>query len=528
MNKNIHLIYSNDSLVEMEYIKRFLEFIGFQVTIFPFDYSTLDSLYNIMNYSEKNCGKAIEIVLNYFELNDFSSNKFLYEIGKCNCEYYGIERFYLYFNFDCKFFYMNKTPLCKNENIDKDNNITKSELRYNVLNNLIEKLFKNNEIEKESVKEILDCYFKCDNRDFKSNDDMFYLLSAKNNLDVINWSELNNESSLDKIYLNQYIKHIIDRLLELYKITSNKTDYFSLYTNINSALNIYDILILLTQYDINLLVKEDNSIYQIINDCNNNKYILSKYDQLIENVSSKYDLINLLFLFKRMNEWCMDDEIELNIHNEMLKLINNDTRIIENSKIYMSLANHEMQHKEFNLIEDFENSKCFHYLNLAKILNPLSVQAYYCLGKNFALCGKLKRAEAELSKLINVMTYSYNIENVRNKRNSFSYDIFKNLCTTYNLLAKISLGSNLEYSALNNINFQAYLSVDFKDALLEHVISDFDEISYQKFLDYQKDSLPVYKLYKELEPWTDIFKNNCDLKAILSDTEVLEKYKTYK
>ena len=313
MNKNIHLIYSNDSLVEMEYIKRFLEFIGFQVTIFPFDYSTLDSLYSIMNHSEKNCGKAIEIVLNYFELNDFFSNKFLYEIGKCNCEYYGIERFYLYFNFDYKFFYMNGTPLCKNENIDKDNNITKSELRYNVLNNLIEKLFKNNEIEKKSVKEILDCYFKCDNRDFKSNDDMFYLLSAKNNLDVINWSELNNESSFDKIYLNQYIKHIIDRLLELYKITSNKTDYFSLYTNINSALNIYDVITLLIQYDINLLVKEDNSIYQIINDCNNNKYILSKYDQIIENVSSKYDLINLLFLFKRMNEWCMDDEIELNI-----------------------------------------------------------------------------------------------------------------------------------------------------------------------------------------------------------------------
>ena len=521
MNKNIHLIYSNNSSVEMEYLKRFLEFIGFNVTIFPFNSSNLDSLYNIMNHSEKNCGKAIEIVLNYFELNDDPfSDKYLYEIAEYNCEQYGIERFYLYFNFDDKFFYIDETPLIKTENIDKDNDITKSELRYNVLNNLIEKIFKNNEPEKKFVKDIFNCYFKCDNEDFLSNDDMFYLLSAKNNLDIINWDEFNNVCYIDKIYLEPYIYHIIERLLELYKITYNKNDYFSLYTNINSALNIFDILNLLDLSDIYFLGERDKLINEIISDYDNDSFILSKYNQLIENVSSNYDLINLLFLFKGVNNAITSDLINI--------LMNEEKKITEYSKVYLFLGNCELHNEYIENINDFEKSKSFKYFNLAKIYNPLLSEAYYKLGENYTICGEFKRAESELNNLDYIMYGSYNIDIDRDSRNSISYDILKNLYKKYNLLGKIGINSCREYLALTNIRNQAFLTQDFKDAILEHNISDCNEKSFQKFLDYQKDSLPVYKLYKELELWADIFKNNCDLKAILNDADILKKYKSYK
>lgn len=149
----VRLIYSSEYISEKEYLKKFFQFIGCLVIEQCIDFG-LENLYPLEL-------DDIIIALNFFE-------------GKPLDLRWNERQFYLYFYLEDGLVCLRKkAPLLSLSDIQKENNC-KRDTRRRALEILVEAIWEGDEINKEAIKNILECYIPKD-----GDDDLFLALEEK-------------------------------------------------------------------------------------------------------------------------------------------------------------------------------------------------------------------------------------------------------------------------------------------------------------------------------------------------------------
>lgn len=495
----MRIIHSVDSNAEKEYIKTFFNYVGLLVydeTIFKDDYREWSE-----HLKKVNDNDGVDVVLNYYGEDYYS---------------YDSNRIYLYFDIKKKICKISTSPLSSQKDLylvqtlndllnDGNTNVFKRNTRIKALDLLINEIWKGDVINRISIKKIRECYVP-DNEDR----DLFYVLQAIDCYKIVfNSIALNDENiSTKNISLSKYVIKMIDELWKMDTLLKANINPYVIYTKINnSSLLLY--------------------LYNKLNDIDKNLYKepifkLDSYDNLYNKTlefQAKYPwFIGAYFKliwFKKNDLYKNDDVI-----NELLYFSKESLFPAYFSEIYNLIG--KKVYTLCNEISCFKEASKWFKKTLQ--IDPLNLDANYCFARINTLEGYLIAGDNIIRRILYIRNmYEHHLD-IDTNHTFLSFDEVLFALTAKVWLAKIALSSNKEYS-MKSLVTNAYLDAEeFEEAKIISMVADKSEKPYQDFIQYHKNSVPVYDLYLILKPWDECISNDETIRKALR--RKLDKWKS--
>ena len=495
MNNHItkmRIIHTAEYNAEAEYIKTFFEFIG----ILVYD----EIIYNKEDWYESlnkhNDYEGVDIVLNYYGSENYYT------------PYYE-NRFYLHF---CLEEYICKVQDEYLNDYFASNNDSKRNTRINVLNELINNIWKNDEESKQSILQIREYYVPQE-----EDNDLFYNLQAIYCTDtLLNLSYIKQDDEIKKkqikecekkglqlnefynkyvlnitSYLSEYIPKMFFELWRIICSLKENDNPYIIYTTINA----YKQLLILYSH---LYKYEFPKILDII-EYNNQKIEFKNLNQLKEltnNLLCRYPKFTKgLFLKAELND------MEENSNIVILKHLINESK----TKLFPAYYAAIYQQLGILYIKNDYTNEGNELLKQSFDINPYNFNVLYDKAYFYALNatdGNFTNAEV-------ITNYILNYIPIKDNHNYLSLENYILIFKIYILRAKMFLKQTAEYSLKEAVNCALLTTECIGDSPLIGIIADENEEAYNTFIEYMKNSTPIWNLYNYLEPLiNDVSKDN--------------------
>jgi len=461
----IQIIRPLENAAESEYIKEFFRFIGCMVSDLPVDET--DPLGWERSLRPDNEEGGIDIVLNYSGVDPY-----FYLCGE-----EGIRRLYLSFSFH------------SSGNGSPDQPQGKEGARRQALRCLIQEIWENSP-DLEAVQNLLEMYTqnKCG--------DLFYLLQARRSLRVLNMGEVLQEpdATVRHIPCYPYIRQILAGFWEIYVKLENAADKYSRYTRINAGLIIREIICNLHESDYDM-VKEIH--------CGDHPFemlsaiTLAEQTQILMEEHRAYMQPCLL-----MAILCKTNpELGQSAEGYFLRAL----QLCQSQRKEYAFIRYRMGH--FYEKQCYDAQRALDNYCQAFQTNPRCYQAAFKLGYYAAADGRFKEAESRLDGMIRTTFHDRSTApdwdgGYRNWETLSLKDV-QYVYKAYILLAKIAVNSGREYSTEGFVGKACLASTMFEQAPLVAAVSDEGAGDYTAFRDYHTKSVPVWAMWKVLQPWSE-------------------------
>lgn len=497
----MRIIHSVFKTPEVEYIKCFFNSIGLLIS---------DEMIEKNNDSTKKLEKnndsdGIDIVINYFG-DDYNPNN--------------NNRLYLYIDIENKICKIYQYPITKEEYFKIKILNSKKETRRELLNILINEIWKNDKNNLDAIQYIKDCYISQ-----TEDNDLFYIIQAincindvfssyiissqRNRIEKENKKEIeaakknnrvayleNNDFDLH-VFLFNYEIEIFRKLWEMILSLNNNLDN-SLDNNIHIAYTrIYFEKLFLELYS-KLSDMDKKNLWAYLN--NDKDYIIRNIDTLIEESNQwleaylEFDGIGfLLFDLILMTNRPLDK-----IYNYLRVKSKLTCEPKYYSQIYYKIAN--------ILEEQADTEKAKEFYKYILEFDPQCYEAQFRLSNL-----KYRDDESPTLSKLNLSTIPNNFLNTVYLEKKFDYDhfsfaTFKDILYNFQsriILAMIAMNEYAELTLTCRIN-EAYLAaLAYECTGLMNKISDNNENSYKMFVQYHQYSSPVWLMYRYLKIWSE-------------------------
>lgn len=517
----MRIIHSVFKTPEVEYIKCFFNSIGLLIS------DEMTEEYNDCSkkLEKKNDSDGIDIVINYFG-DDYNPNN--------------NNRLYLYIDIESKICEIYKYPITREEYSEIKTLNSKKETRRELLNILINEIWKNDENNLNAIQYIKDCYISQ-----TEDNDLFYIIQAINCINDVfssyiistqrNYIEKKNKEEIQAAKKNNrdaYLENndfdlyvfLFDYEIEIFRklwkmiLSLNSNLDNDLDSNIHIAYTrIYFEKLFLELYS-KLAYMDKKNLWTHLNDDKDytirNIYTLIEESYQILEVYPKFDGIGfLLFDLILMTNRPLD-----NIYNYLRTKSKRTCEPKYYSQIY---------YKTGNVLEELAYTK--KAKEFYKYILEFDAQCYEA---RFRLSNLMfyERESSYLSKS-NLSTIPNNFLNaVYSERNPdydhFSFATFKDILYNFQskiMLAKIAMNEYDEFSMTSKINDAYLAALAYECSGILNKISDNNENSYKAFVQYHQHSSPVWLMYRYLKIWTDNIIHDESTKRLVK--ERLSKWK---
>lgn len=469
---------------EKEYIKEFFRFIGCFISDCPID----DLLSNswdqgLRPYNEET---GVDVVLNYYGKDPYREN----------CLQKGTGRLYLYFDLEEKICTISPTPLDKQSKLDYCKDTVHTRLKALTL--LVCNLWSSQAEQKERILDILKLYVG------NAGGDLFYLLQAKRSLRILNMGEVLREPSIQirSVDLEPYLGLLVKSLWGIHTQLAHREDPYSCYTRINAASMIREIAQKLRKEDIKLLRTE-----QYAGECFSVPTVNDLFIEIQKLQAQNPDFISSYLLAASLcqSDNKMSSKIE-NCYLQALKVIPN------NKKDYAFIWYRIGHYYEKNGDDSLNTEKALKNYQRAVEVNAQLYQAQFKLGYYAAINGKFSEATERLTEMIRGLFHGRSIgPDESGKYPNWDFLSLKDIQYVYKayiLLLKIAINSGREYSADRFVGMACLAATYFEEAQIVCRLSGQNDSESNKFSDYHKNSVPVWEMWKVLQPWSQYVRDD--------------------
>lgn len=474
-NIMLRIIRPIENAAEKEYIKEFFRFIGCFISDCPVE-DRIPSNWNACLIPEND---VVDVVINYF-----GNDPYLQE-----CRQKDIKRIYCYFDFHLNTGCVEINPRLQQAGC-KEGKKNKKSARWEVLQALIDKIWEKDPETKDKVLDIKRVYTET------AHGELFYFLQAKRCLRVLGMGEVLNEprAQVTRIPLSNYIKMMISALWEVQLRLRDCKDVYGSYARINAASMIREIAFRL--YD------GDRPKIKSIN-YNNEALVFPMIESLTRDLQNVLDTDpKFVSAYLLMASLCKNAPSltgnETICYQKMLKLVSTENK----GYAFVWYRNAYFYEKEL-----LDSQRALEYYQNAVRVNPDCYQALFKLGYYTAVDGRLNEAEAILKRMIQVIFCRRSTEpdenGVYQNWLALSLKDSQYVYKAYIMLAKISIGRNQENTAKSYIGKACMAATSFEEASLVHHVSDKDDDQFKNFMEYHKQSTPVWAMWQVLKPWSE-------------------------
>lgn len=477
--EKIHLIHPITSAAEEEYTKKFFRFIGCQVYGRPVN-ECITQEWNRKLLSANDAG-GIDVVMNYYGEDPYLADSFRR----------GVRRVYFYFDLKMGFCEVCEIAVRDFSQLTRENGNAK--VRQTALRCLIQAIWKNNVVARNSIWEIHNLYFgikDTEEIEVKDNDDLFFLLQIKRCMRVMTMGEILNDRDayIRYIPLYEYIRHILKQLSEIcFSEQLSKDDtIYSLYTRVNAAMAMFEVLEKLyprVREGLDIRVMSEGDVFRLFEDL---------LDRLPESLS-------VLLLYARFCKYRPElYQMEEGIYRYIQQLVPENQA--EYSYIWYRIGYYYEKVKQ-------ERECALIYYQKAVCADPDFYQAVFKLGYFAALEHRYKEAEMRLNEVVKIMFHGNDMgPGESDEYTNWAYLSLKDCQYAYKayiLLAKIAVNSEREYSTRAFVGSACLAATMFEKSTLEGKLCDSDEASGKAYFDYHQYSTPVWSMWKVLSPWSE-------------------------
>ena len=470
--QTIRLIYYPESLSEKEYIKTFLEFIGFQILEEPFQ--TYEEFKETLNIAGSDYDLDIWLNLKPCFFND--DNAYISAVYYSRAKNVIAIDYYFSEIKDSQEYSVSAFSK-KSRKIDKiyENVESKEELKKRVLEKLVEQLWYGDTEKQEDVKIVINSYVK---------HNIFVCLQSLTSLSLAGMDDNCNRRNNSYVHPTEFwefcIKGFANFFNELQPVSKSLRTVYTLYAYTYAAI-IYHKLMRATQYfytDITLNINPDYAS------------IISLLKKLI---SIDKNFVGNWHLAIYNSNLCRGKEFEI---REYLY------HIIE--ELYGNVLNDKFASKYFTMMGDYfefigGNYSASHmYYEKALSLNKKDIRANIMIACNYhAQAGRYSTAETYLLQVLDLLCSPHNKSNIE----TTNYEIlFKtNIC-----LAKVYYNWKKNTDGYVSIENAIKVLVSFQNARWINKIIDDEEV-WKVLKEHYKNGAPTQKLYNILYGWTGVF-----------------------
>lgn len=477
--EKIHLIHSITSAAEEEYTKKFLRFIGCQVYGRPVN-ECISQEWNRKLLSTNDAG-GIDVIMNYYGEDPYLADSLRR----------GVQRIYFYFDLERGRCEAREIAAKDSSQFTSENG--KAKIRQTALRCLIQTVWKNNVVARDSILGIHNLYFnikETEEAEVKNNDDLFFLLQIKRCMRVMTMGEILSDPDAYIRYIPLYknIRHILERLSEIFFSEQLRKDdtIYSLYTRVNTAITMFAILGKLYPRDreklcIKVMSKDD--VFWLLEEL---------LDRLPESIS-------VLLLYARFCKYREDlYQMEKPIYRYIQQLVPQNQA--EYAFIWYRIGYYYEKVKK-------DKERALMYYQKAVHADPDFYQAVFKLGYFAALEHRYKEAEMLLNEVVKIMFHGNDMGPGQfDEYTNWAYLSLKDCQYAYKayiLLAKIAVNSEREYSTRAFVGSACLAATMFEKSALEGKLCDQDEASWEAYFDYHQYSTPVWSMWKVLSPWSE-------------------------
>ena len=479
-NITIRLVYHTSFLSEKEYIKTFLEFIGFQIleeacqsqnevnealktaaASYDLDIWLNCGLFNLGSYDKKIWSSNAKniIVLDYFfskvkESKDFSVRAFSKNSKK-----------------DDKIF----------ENVQ-----TKEELRRKVLEKLVEQLWYGDTEKQEEMKFILDLYKFILDLYLKHN--IFVCLQSLTSLSL---AKLNSNAFGIDLRPSEFwefcINGFVDFFNELQPVSQSLKTVYAIYAFVNTALICQELGSPTWKFFNN------NRITIIYNLCKDSTIsFIKKMKNIDENFIGLWCLASRNAILSKDTDFAMREYISHIVCNIRGKGLNDDRFV---SKYYSMLG-------DYYFVIGGNLSGAYESYKIALVQNQKNIWANFRLALLYARDGNFIEAKYRLLMVLELLGLPKGQFTIISLERTTDYEI---LFITYRLFAQIyftlkEFGNMFEY-----INYALNVVICYKERPWISKIVD-DEPIWKMLQEHYKNGAPTCNLCNILVQWKDILK----------------------
>ena len=506
----MRIIHSVFNTPEVEYIKCFFNSIGLLIS------DKIVAEYSDCNkeLKKKNDNDGIDIVINYFG-EDYNPNN--------------NNRLYLYIDIENKICEIYQYPITREEYFKIKTLNSKKETRRELLNILINEIWRNDENNLEAVQYIKDCYISG-----IEDKDLFYIIQSINCInDVLSSYIISNQrKSIENKNKN-----------EIQAAKRNKRDAYQ-------ENNDFDLYIILYNYEIEMFRELWKIILSLNCSLDNNKHIAYTriyFEKLFLELYSKLSNLDR----EKLGTYLTNDEgykirnvdtlieeayqlLELNpkfdgIGFLLFDLISMTNRPLDQIYNYLRTKSKQTSIPEYysqiyykigNVLEeqsDIEKAKEFYKYVLE--FNPQCYEARFRLSNLMFYDGETQLAKLNLSTIpnnfLNTVYFGRDFD-----YDHFSFATFKDILYNFQskiMLAKIAMNESAEFSMTSKINEAHLATLAYECSGLLNKISDNNEYSYNAFVKYHQSSVPVWLMYRYLKIWSDNIIHDESTKTLVKE-----------
>lgn len=487
----VRIIRPVERTAEFQYIKEFFRFIGCLVSDCVVDDSIPGNWLHALVPDEES--KCVEIVINGPSDDPYMDR----------CRQLGIKRIPYSINF--------------NSINSGDQERTKTDLRQECLQKLIEKIWDDDIPARNDVNEVADVYL---NLNCSSCGELFYVLQAKRNLRVLVMGEVLREQTaqVTRIPLFPYIKESIASLWETYCRLENSTGLHGRYARINAVNKIYEFIAKLYDTERFGITEIKYTGENLERKCIPPEIpaLLQELEHIIEEepgfISAYLLMANIYGAYGWMGD--AEDRCYRRLWNSISRG-SPDHAFIWYRYAYF----YEKRKKDLD--------KALEYYRNAVRLNPNCYQALFKLGYYAAADNRFEQAEATLRQMIQAIFHGRSTDPDENGLYSnwlaLSPKESQYIYKAYMLLAKIALNRNRENAIRTYIGRASMAATRFEEATVVRQVSDVDlknleyEEAFKLFLAYHRYSTPVWAMWQVLSPWTEYVIQDPFLRDIVRD-----------
>lgn len=469
----IRLIWPIKYAAEKEYILEFLHFIGCLTADYAVEQDTEAAWQKALAPVGDN---GIDVVLNYFGQDPHT---FV-------CKRKRIRRLYSYLDFNQQLCAILDEP-----QVSQENNYSGTSVRELFLNALIENIW--GPVESEQLKKVCAVY---------SSKNLFLSLQVCRCLQVLKMGEVMKEkqAQVNKIQLTDYLKTTLLALWEAWKELngpSESTNCYCLFSQVKIGCMIWRIVSLLYSDDYYEWTESKAEEFNLIP--------VRDLEKKLKTISySKPKWITNYLLMASLCCLNQDRDGEEKYYLRAIQMIPEDDG---QSKAYAFIW---FKLGYFYDKRMFKKEKAIRCFKKANQLDPTYYPALFKLSYFLAFDKKFGEAEETLRKMIRVLFHNRSTEPDEDGINpNWAGLSIKDSQYVYKaciLMAKISMASRKEYSIKPYIGMACLAATQFENAKLVKDVwpqkPDGTVPELKQYLSYHKYSVPVWAIWKVLEPWS--------------------------
>ncbi len=474
--QTIRLVYHTAYLSEKEYIKTFLEFIGFQILEEPFQ------LWDELTEALKTATPSydLDIWLNLspaFDNDDNVYTSWLWHSKARNV--IALDYFFLKEEESKDFSVRAFSKNSKKDDKTFENVQTKEELRRKVLEKLVEQLWYEDTEKQEEMKFILDLYLK---------HNIFVCLQSLTSLSL---AKLNSNAFGIDLRPSEFwefcINGFVDFFNELQPVSQSLKTVYAIYAFVNTALICQELDSPTWKFFNN------NRITIIYNLCKDSTIsFIKKMKNIDENFIGLWCLASRNAILSKDTDFAMREYISHIVCNIRGKGLNGDKFV---SKYYSMLG-------DYFFVIGGNWSGAYESYKIALVQNQKNIWANFRLALLYARDGNYTEAKYRLLMILELLGLPKGQFTIISLERTTDYEIF---FRTYILFAQIyftlkEFGNMFEY-----INYALNVVICYKKCPWISKIVD-DEPIWKMLQEHYKNGAPTCNLCNILVQWKDILK----------------------